>query len=301
MKFQKIQSPWLIALLWLGLMALFTLLAMLIYWTAFSANLGSMVSLKWLQFMQSVGTFLLPALCVAYLHTDSPFSWLKMDRGMSWQTTLFAVLTMLCAAPAINLLAHLNEQMALPAFLRPLEELMRSQEEAAARLTEQFMQVDTVGGLLVNLGLMALLPALCEEVTFRGMFQSLLFPEPASVHAPLHRLTRRHHLVIWLVAAIFSFIHFQFYGFIPRLLMGAMFGYMVAWTGSLWVPMLMHCVNNAATVLSYYYVYTHGLDPNSLESIGISSTLWLGILCLIAVPAALYLFHRYIHLFSKND
>ncbi len=286
---KKIHSPWLIVIVWLALMGLFTLAAVVIYALAFPDS-QSVVALKWLQFMQSIGTFLLPALCVAFLHADKPFSWLHLDKGMSWRTALFAVALMLCAIPAINLLSYLNQQMVLPSFLHSLEELMRTQEEAAARLIEQFMQTDTVGGLLINLGLMALLPALCEEVTFRGVLQSLLTPDSDPNSSP--RLTSRQHLVIWLVAAVFSFVHFQFYGFVPRMLMGAMFGYMVAWTGSLWVPMLMHFVNNGATVLSYFYVYRHHLDPDSLDSIGISGTLWLGILSLLVVPTALYFYRQ---------
>lgn len=295
---KKIHSPWLLLVLWLATMALFTSAALILYYWLFS-DPQSVVALKWLQFMQSMGMFLLPALCVAFLHTDTPFSWLHLDKGMSWQTALFAVAVMLCAIPAINLLSYINQQMVLPSGLHALEEFMRTQEDAAARLVEQFMQTDTVGGLLVNIGLMALLPALCEETAFRGFLQSLFLPDDLNSSAS-PRLTPRQHLVIWLVAAIFSFIHFQFYGFVPRMLLGAMFGYMVAWTGSLWVPMLMHFVNNAATVLTYSYVYRHHLDPNSVESIGISSTLWLGILSLVVVPVAMYLYHRYIHYFTQN-
>ncbi len=295
---KKIHSPWMTVVVWFALMIIFTCAAVFVYTVAF-ADPSTTFALKWLQFMQSLAMFLLPALCVAFLHTDNAFSWLHLDKSMSWRTALFAVVIMLCAIPAINLLSHINQQMVLPSFLHSLEDFMRTQEDAANRLIEQFMQDDTVWGLLINLGLMALLPALCEEITFRGMLQSLLTPADQD-SSSLPRLAPRQHLVIWLVAAIFSFVHFQFYGFVPRMLMGAMFGYMVAWTGSLWVPMLMHFVNNGATVLSYFYMHTHHLDPDSLDSIGISSTLWLGILSLFVVPVALYLFQRYRRCFTKN-
>lgn len=311
---RKNTSNWIRVFVWLTLMAVLTLLAVGI-WFCFSDR-TSIASMKWLQLLQTLALFFFPPLLTAYFCCEQPLHWLHLDRGMRWQTMLFAILLMLCAIPGINLLSHLNQQLTLPSFLEPLEDLIRSQEEAANRLTEQFLQVNTIGGLLVNIGLMALLPAMAEELTFRGILQSLLNPpafndvsvpsKPLSTHigntqsltdnavsASSKSLSARTHIAIWATAIIFSFVHFQFYGFIPRMLMGAMFGYMLAWTGSLWVPMLMHFTNNAIAVLSYYIAYNYSLDADSFDSIGISSTLYLGILSLILVFAALLAYPRH--------
>lgn len=252
---------------------------------------SSIASFKILQALQSVGMFVLPPLLLAVCCTRQPFRWLYMDKGMSWQTALFAVVVMLCAIPAINLLSYLNQQLTLPEVWAGLEAQMRAQEEAARQLTEQFMQVDAIGGLLLNIGLMALLPALGEELTFRGVLQSF-FGAPDHKLSVYQPLTVRAHVAIWVTAALFSFVHFQFYGFVPRMLMGATFGYMLAWTGSLWVPMLMHFVNNATVVIAYFVANRCHGDTEWLDAIGIDATLWLGILSLVVVLIALVLYPR---------
>ena len=130
-------------IVWLSLMGVLTLLAIGI-WTLFPDR-TSITSLKWLQLFQTLALFFLPPLLMALFCCGKPLQWLHLDKGMRWQTALFAVVLMLCAIPGINLLSYLNQQLALPTFLEPLEALMRNQEDAANQLTEQFLQVNTIG------------------------------------------------------------------------------------------------------------------------------------------------------------
>lgn len=253
----------------------------------------SVTALKTLQFLQTLGTFLLPSLLAVCLWSDTPFHWLRLHKGTDMKTAFFAICLMLCAVPGINLISLINQQIVLPSALKAIEDWMQSQEEAANLLTEQFLQVQSIGGLIENIGLMALLPAIGEELCFRGVLQSLIAPRIYSeVPRPLYsyppsvlskRISARIHIAIWITAAIFSFIHFQFYGFIPRMLMGAMFGYMVVWTGSLWIPMIMHFTNNALAVVSYYCIYNYQLDADWVDSFGTGDTLWIGLASLIIV------------------
>ena len=263
-------------LVWLGIMGVLTMLAIGIWY--FLPNRDTTAGTKWLQFLQTVATFLLPALAGAYLWSDRPMQWLHLGKKPSWQEVLASVVVMLLAIPGINLLSAWNQQMALPECMSGIEQWMRMQEDAASQLTEQFLQVSTVGGLLVNIGLMALLPAVAEELTFRGVVQGMF--------------TRNKHVAIWAAAAIFSFVHFQFYGFIPRMLLGAMFGYMLWWTGSLWVPMLMHFVNNCAAVVVAFWAYNYmeKEDVAILETIGTEDTLLLGVLsvCIVLIMMVMY-------------
>ena len=263
-------------LVWLGIMGVLTMLAIGIWY--FLPNRDTTAGTKWLQFLQTVATFLLPALAGAYLWSERPMQWLHLGKKPLWQEVLASVVVMLLAIPGINLLSAWNQQMALPECMSGIEQWMRMQEDAASQLTEQFLQVSTVGGLLVNIGLMALLPAVAEELTFRGVVQGMF--------------TRNKHVAIWAAAAIFSFVHFQFYGFIPRMLMGAMFGYMLWWTGSLWVPMLMHFVNNCAAVVVAFWVYNYMEEENVaiLETIGTEDTLLLGVfsVCIVLIMMVMY-------------
>ena len=263
-------------LVWLGIMGVLTMVAFGVWF--FLPNRDGLVGMKWLQLLQSVATFLLPALAGAYLWSNTPMQWLHLDSKPSWQEALAAVVVMLLAIPGINLLSAWNQQMVLPEWMSGIEQWMRMQEDAAAQLTEQFLRVDTVGGLLVNIGLMALLPAVGEELTFRGVVQGMF--------------TRNKHVAIWAAAAIFSFVHFQFYGFLPRMLLGAMFGYMLWWTGSLWVPMLMHFVNNCAAVVVAFVAYNY-LEKGSVElldRIGTDETILLGVssICIVLIMMVMY-------------
>ena len=263
-------------LVWLGIMGMLTMVAFGVWF--FLPNRDGLVGMKWLQLLQSVATFLLPALAGAYLWSNTPMQWLHLDSKPSWQEALAAVVIMLLAIPGINLLSAWNQQMVLPEWMSGIEQWMRMQEDAAAQLTEQFLRVDTVGGLLVNIGLMALLPAVGEELTFRGVVQGMF--------------TRNRHVAIWATAAIFSFVHLQFYGFLPRMLMGAMFGYMLWWTGSLWVPMLMHFVNNCAAVVVAFWAYNY-LEEGSaemLDTIGTEDTILLGVfsICIVLIMMVMY-------------
>lgn len=243
----------------------------------------SIASLKWIQLLQTAAIFLLPPLCMAYLWAQEPMKWLEVETFQSFKVSGTAILLMLVALPAINLLAHINQQMALPAFLEPLEQWMKTAEEDAAHLTEQFLSVTTFGGLIINLLLMAVLPAIAEELTFRGVLQHLFTPKHQS-SIP--------HLAIWCSAILFSAIHMQFYGFIPRMLMGALFGYMLAWTGSLWVPILMHFTNNAMAVLLSFFAIKAEWDNDLLDTIGTGDTLWLGIVSFVLTIVGIYIFRR---------
>jgi hypothetical protein len=264
-------------LTWLAIMAVLTLLAMGIWYIDFGGS-QSTESLKWLQFLQTTATFLLPPILCAWLWDTNhqAFAWLKMDRGMSGSTVALAIGIMVCAIPAINLLADLNSRIELPESLSAIELKMKQMEEAAAALTERFLQADNVGILLINIALMALLPALSEEFSFRGTLQQIL---------------GNKHTAIWITAFIFSAIHMQFYGFIPRMLMGAMFGYIFVWTGCLWVPVLMHFVNNGLAVLAFYFFGQN----SSADTIGTGATWWLGVISLMITSLGLLIFYRRTH------
>ena len=271
-------------IVWLGcIFVMFSLTVLVIALITQGKQLSNINTLKWIQLLQTISLFLLPSLILAYLCAKAPWNWLLLDKKVDWTILLWAIGIMLVALPAINLTSHWNQQMVLPSWLSGLEEWMKNKEAEAEWLTKQFMSVTTVSGLLVNLLLMAVLPALSEEITFRGVLQRLLNPKHSTLNS---------HLSIWLTAIIFSAIHMQFYGFVPRMLMGALFGYMMVWTGSLWVPMLMHFVNNGMAVLLYFMASRAGWDMDKVDAIGAGNTLWLGIVSIVLTVVGIYMFRR---------
>lgn len=269
----KRENIFLRVVIWIGLMIAFTMVVS-VGWLLSDVDKTATSSLKWLQCIQTLSLFLLPALLCAWLWEEKhrPFHWLRMDVKSAWHVVGLAALVMVCAIPGINLLADLNNRIVLPECLSSLEQFFRQMEEEAALLTKRFMQADNVWVMMINMGLMAVLPALAEEISFRGVLQQLLSG-------------MRTHVAIWLTAVIFSAIHMQFYGFIPRMLMGALFGYVFVWTGSLWVPIVMHFVNNGMAVLLYYILSSKGvaMDTNYADTLGAGTTWWLGIISLLTV------------------
>lgn len=284
------QSHWAIKVLqWVGsvlLLSMFAAGSILFFEQPLSIN-----ALKWVQFIQSTAMFLLSPLCMAYLWSKQPLDWLKVkgERLKVKGESFWAVMLMLVALPAINLLGYLNQQMTLPAFLEPLEQWMKTSEESAKVLTEQFLNVTTFSGLIINLLLMALLPAVAEELTFRGVLMNLFRVKGKRLQGKGEGVP---HLAIWCSAILFSAIHLQFYGFVPRMLMGALFGYMLVWTSNLWVPILMHFTNNAMAVILYFVALREGWDMEQVDAIGTNDTLWLGVVSIVVTIVGIYAFRR---------
>lgn len=165
---------------------------------------------------------------------------LLLNKPNSWTSHLLAVLMMMFFIPVMNCMESYGEMFRLPDFLHPLEELLRTMEDAARQTLETMLAASNVGGLIINVLVIALGAALSEEIIFRGIL--------------LHLFRKRWsvHVAIWVSAILFSAIHFQIYGFIPRMLMGALFGYLAVWSGSLLLPIVAHFTNNACVVVAEY-------------------------------------------------
>ena len=175
---------------------------------------------------------------------------------------LIGVAVMFVSLPVTNQLTAWNESMSLGSAFAKLEEYMKMLEEAARAATEKMLNVNTLGGLFLNLLIIALIPAIGEEMTFRGVLQQ--------------SLTRKMnpHVAIVLSAAIFSFIHFQFYGFLPRMFLGILLGYMFYISGSLWTSILMHFVNNGTAVVLYYLNY-NSIANIDADHFGATDNVWV--------------------------
>lgn len=180
-----------------------------------------------------------------------------------WWLLLIGVVLMFISLPVTNQLTRWNEAMSFGGVFEKLEEYLKMLEETAAATTEKMLNVDTIGGLLLNLLVIALIPAVGEELTFRGVLQQGLM-----------RRVKSPHVAILFSAAIFSFIHFQFYGFLPRMFLGILLGYMFYITGSLWTSIAMHFVNNGTAVV-LYYLNNKGIIDIDPEHFGEMQYSWL--------------------------
>ena len=205
----------------------------------FADNLSENAGLiRLYQFISAIFTFLLPAVLVAYFCSDSPEDYLFMKHLPGPRALVWVVVSMFLLSPVITFTGVVNKMMKLPAFLEPVERWMQSMEAMAEELTNLLLSQSDIFSLLANLLVVAVTAAVTEEFFFRGTLQRII-----------GKWTSNPHVVIWVVAFLFSALHLQFYGFIPRMLLGAYFGYLLLWSGSIWLPVLAHFINNSVAVI----------------------------------------------------
>jgi hypothetical protein len=194
----------------------------------------------------------------------------------SYLLLAIALLIVLVFMPFNSWIIEWNGNLHLPQGLQRIEEWMLRKEDELATMTRFLTNFSTGAELIVALVVIAIIPAVGEEVLFRGIIQRKIFHKIGDMHAS-----------IWATAALFSAIHLQFYGFVPRMLLGAMFGYMYAWTRNLWTPIFAHFINNAATVvivfLSHQQVINFDIEKSD------SSVSWIVALISLALTAGLLL------------
>ena len=204
--------------------------------------------LRIMQVLQAIGFLILPSAFLIYLRRDNIFITPTRQRFM------LSIVLVMVATPLINFLADWNAHLPIPGGFG---DWIVTKEDNIADLTERFLRMPTLTHLISNIFMIAVLPAVAEELLFRGIVQRLLTNWNCNAH-----------LAVWAAAILFSAIHVQFLGFVPRVLMGAGLGYLFLWSGNLWYPIIAHFSNNAlAVVLSY--LQQHGMGKQQLEVIGV--------------------------------
>lgn len=236
---------------------------------------------KLLLFLQHLGLFVLPPLIFAPLVSHDYRQYLNLIPPMADKHWFYTVLAMLLSLLPINLLVEWNSALQLPESLHWLEQMMQSAEQQAERLTEALLADQSGVALMVNLMLVAVVPAIGEELMFRGGVQKIIT-----------RWSGNYHVGIWIGAVLFSAMHFQFYGFLPRMALGALFGYMLVWSGSIWLPMLAHFINNATAILLHYFISRGAVSPEA-ETVGTpESGLYYTIISILLLALVLWRWQR---------
>lgn len=236
--------------------------------------------LKYFQVIQSFGLFIFPSLLAGYFFERSSKRYLCLDKPSKWLIYLLTLVLMLASLPLINWMVSVNDMMKLPEFLRGMEEWMKATEKEAAKLTEAFMQMPTVGSFLFNMLMIAVLPAIGEEFMFRGLIQRLLKEWLGNIH-----------VAILIAALLFSAMHMQFYGFLPRLMLGIVFGYLFYWTGSLWIPIFAHFIQNGL-VVTVTYLGQQGIIGGDYENFGSTGNILVILVSLIISAFILYILRK---------
>lgn len=237
--------------------------------------------------IQDFVVFIIPAIGMGVAVTRLPARLLAIDKGASITGICLALLTMIMSIPAMNFIIEWNKGWHLPASMAGIEEYCRALEDSALATTQLLLNGASVGSLIVSVLIVGVLAGFSEELFFRGAFMRTL---------GMTRINK--HVVIWLVAFVFSAFHFQMFGFVPRMLLGAFFGYLLWWSGSLWLPILVHVFNNSIVVIAEY-IKTNDPSTAPIDEFGSHLTSATEIIAVIAsvilTSAGIFALYKYYH------
>lgn len=203
------------------------------------------------QFLSLLGLFIIPSFLGAYLFSSDWKAYLYLDKSVSLQKIAYAIVLTIALQPFLSWVVYLNNQIVLPDCLSGLEAILRSMESNAEQNISLILTTDSIGVFLLNVLLVSVLTAIGEEAFFRGALQRILLNE-----------TKRPWVAIVVIAIIFSAIHFQFYGFFARVLLGLLLGYLVYASKSLILPIIVHAVNNLIAIMQTYLESIYEVNPS---------------------------------------
>jgi len=238
-----------------------------------------MGAVKLLQIIGALGTFIFSSFLLSFFYTGRWFAYFPFRRKTDARAAILLSIIMITALPFVNMLTDLNLHLKIP-FER-VEEYFRQLEEQTESLMMKLISADSIGQLLLNLFMIAIIPAVGEELVFRGLLQR-----------HLTELFKNGHVAILVAASIFSLAHFQIYSFLPRFFLGLILGYAFHYGKNIWYPILAHLVNNALGVV-FYYFYMKNSSVDSIEEIGTMEMMpYVALLSVILVGGLLYVWIR---------
>lgn len=240
---------------------------------------------QWIIFAgQNILAFILPSMLMWRIcFKTSPVRAMGAGKAPAIGMIVIAILIYLAGMPALNQIVYWNQEMQLPGFLESFEEWSREMEKLAEEQTKGMLNTTEVLPTLMNIFVIGILTGIGEEFFFRGALQRGL------VWCGINP-----HTSIWTAAIIFSAIHFQFYGFVPRLLLGALFGYLYLWSGSIWVNSFAHALNNSLVIISTWCI-NKGLLSEEFDMMGVEEGGFptAAVISAIAVVAIIHILYRH--------
>lgn len=269
----RVKSPWTQLGIFLGLFGIaFILLAIAVLLMGHQGT--GMEKLDWsrpdvvsnmklIQALSSILLFLLPAIAFALLtYYGRPLYFLGLRPAPLKQMYVLAIVGIIVAFPFVFWLGELNHQIPLPKW-------MGNMENDATKQMQAFLKAENITDVILNVFIIAFLPAFCEELCFRGALQRII------IH-----ITKNAWIGIIVTSILFSALHLQFQGFLPRMFLGVILGAIYWYSGSLWPSILAHFVNNAVQVVAVSYApeYIEKNPPISIYVALVSGLLLWGIL-----------------------
>jgi membrane protease YdiL (CAAX protease family) len=216
-------------------------------------NPNTIKRLKVIQLFTAGGLFIAAPIAYAFVSSGNISKRLSLKNSSKPINYLLVLIMMIISAPFVSWVIEMNANIILPEFMSGLEQWFRIKQDEAFATQKAFLTFDGVGGLIYVVIIFVIIPALGEELLFRGVLQKIFI-----------NWTKNPHVGIWIAAFFFGLLHMQFYSFIPIMLLGAMFGYIFYWSNSLWLPIMGHFINNGSVVIASYFY------PDSMKNDDIS-------------------------------
>lgn len=231
--------------------------------------------------VQDIFAMIAPAVITAMMVTRLPAQLLELRGGLRLPTTLLALSVIVVSVPAMNCVIQLNESVSFTGSFAPIIDALRSMEENASAMIERLQGNGSWADLIVNILILGVAAGISEELFFRGALQRLM--QLGGMKA---------HTAVWVSAIVFSAVHMQFFGFVPRMLLGAYFGYLLLWSRSIWMPAAAHAFNNTLYVIAQWYYVRHGEPEINVNNVGLGSLWPMAAVSLIVTAAIIYVVYK---------
>jgi hypothetical protein len=202
-----------------------------------------------------VGLILFPYLHIRWVEKKPLARFFSLEEKTSVQL-LISIFLGVSFMVAMSPVVEWNANISFPDFMSDFAAWARASEDRLIKFTEMITDFKSAGEFIIGILVIGILPGVGEELVFRGLIQN-----------ELNRATKNVHVAIWVSAFIFSAIHLQFFGFVPRLLLGALFGYLYYWSGNLLVPMFAHFFHNSFTLVMIYLDNQKIIETNMEENV----------------------------------
>jgi uncharacterized protein len=232
--------------------------------------------LRYFQIIHSIAYFIVPGYFLNWIFTASSRKYFNIYRPTRTLNLFLVVGILIIGIPFINWLIEVNKTFLLPHVFEHLNSTIEQADKNYTLIAGRLLNTDTLGMYLFNILMIAVLPAFGEELIFRGVLQKL-FTE----------ITKNIHVSVFITALLFSLIHGQFFGILPRFVLGIFLGYLMVWSKSLWLPIFAHFANNTIIVTILYFQnnfnnsFDYSLDGMNAIIILFSSIVLTGLLIFV--------------------
>ncbi|MCC6720888.1 MAG: CPBP family intramembrane metalloprotease [Bacteroidia bacterium] len=249
-----------------------------------NADIKSINAIRIFQGIVSIGSFVFSSFVISYMIKQKPVEYLKLNKFLDFKLLVFIPILLIVSVPLISWLVQINSSLELPSALSSIESFLRDLEAKNNKLYELMLTMNSSSDLILNIIIMALIPAVGEELFCRGILLNIFYG-----------YTGKYYKSVLIVALIFTLFHLQFYKLVPMVTISFLLGVFVIWSKGIWASIFFHFLNNSLAVIGKY-LYYKGYD-NFLTNQDANFPIYFVILSFVASCAIIF----YLNKIYKNE